>query len=39
VLDNQNTLFTYETEYYRSLSDFAKNLAELEQVVGSEILR
>jgi outer membrane protein, heavy metal efflux system len=39
VLDNQNTLFTYETEYYRSLSDFAKSLAELEQVVGSEILR
>jgi len=39
VLDNQNTLFTYETEYYRSLSDFAKNLAELEQLVGSEILR
>jgi outer membrane protein TolC len=39
VLDNQNTLFTYETEYYRSLSDFAKNLAVLEQVVGSEILR
>jgi outer membrane protein, heavy metal efflux system len=39
VLDNQNTLFTYETEYYRSLSDFAKNLAELEQIVGSEILR
>ena len=38
VLDNQNTLFTYETEYYRSLSDFAKNLAELEQIVGSEIL-
>ncbi len=39
VLDNQNTLFTYETEYYRSLSDFAKNLAELERVVGSEILQ
>jgi outer membrane protein, heavy metal efflux system len=39
VLDNQNTLFTYEMEYYRALSDFAKNLAELEQVVGSEILR
>jgi outer membrane protein, heavy metal efflux system len=39
VLDNQNSVFTYETEYYRSLSDFAKNLAELEQVVGSEILR
>ncbi len=39
VLNNQNTLFTYETEYYRSLSDFAKNLAELEQLVGSEVLR
>jgi cobalt-zinc-cadmium efflux system outer membrane protein len=39
VLDDQNTLFTYETEYYRSLSDFAKNLAELDQVVGSETLR
>jgi outer membrane protein, heavy metal efflux system len=39
VLDNQSTLFTYETEYYRSLSDFAKNLAELERIVGSEILR
>ena len=39
VLDNQNTLFAYESEYYRSLSDFAKNLAELEQLVGSEILR
>ena len=39
VLDNQNTLFTYEMEYYRALSDFAKNLAELEQIVGSEILR
>lgn len=39
VLDNQNTLFTYQTEYYRALSDFAKNLAELEQVVGSEVVR
>jgi len=39
VLDNQNTVFSYEMEYYRSLSDFAKNLAELEQVVGSEIIR
>ena len=39
ALDNQNTLFTYEIEYYRSLSDFAKNLAELERIVGSEILR
>ena len=39
VLDHQDTVFTYEMEYYRSLSDFAKNLADLEQVVGSEILR
>jgi outer membrane protein TolC len=39
VLDSQDTVFTYEMEYYRSLSDFAKNLADLEQVVGSEILR
>ena len=37
--DNQNTLFTYQTEYYRALSEFAKSLAELEQVVGSEVVR
>jgi outer membrane protein TolC len=39
VLDNQNTLFTYQTAYYRALTDFAKSLAELEQVVGEEVLR
>jgi outer membrane protein TolC len=39
VLDLQNTVFTYETSYYRSLSDFAKGLAELEQVTGTEVLR
>ena len=39
VLDNQNTLFTYQTAYYRALADFAKTLAELEQVVGGEVLR
>lgn len=38
VLDNQSTLFNYETEYFRSLTDFAKTLAELERVVGKEIL-
>jgi len=32
-------LFTYQTAYYRALVDFAKSLAELEQVVGGEILR
>lgn len=39
VLTNQNTLFTYQTAYYRALADFAKSLAELEQVVGSGVLR
>lgn len=39
VLDNQSTVFTYETEYYRAIADFAKNLAELERVVGAEVFR
>lgn len=39
VLDNQATLFNYETEYFRTLTDFAKTMAELERVVGKEILR
>jgi outer membrane protein TolC len=39
VLDNQSTLFTYQTAYYRALADFAKSLADLEQVVGGEVLR
>ena len=39
VLDDQSTVFTYETEYYRAIADFAKNLAELERVVGAEVLR
>lgn len=38
VLDAQATVFNYETEYFRSLSDFARNLAELERVVGQEVL-
>lgn len=38
LLDTQSTLFTYETEYFRVLTDFAKTLAELERVVGQEIL-
>lgn len=38
LLDDQATVFTYETEYYRALSDFAKKVAELERVVGKEIL-
>ncbi len=39
VLDNQNTLFTYQTAYYRALADFANSIAELEQVVGGEVIR
>ena len=38
LLDNQATLFNYETEYHRLLSDFAQKLAEMERVVGKEIL-
>ena len=38
LLDLQNTVFTYETAYYRSLSDFAKSLAELELVTGTQVL-
>ena len=39
VLDSQSMLFGYETDYFRALADFAKNLAELERVVGQEVLR
>ncbi|MGQ0539176.1 MAG: TolC family protein, partial [Gemmatimonadaceae bacterium] len=38
LLDAQTTLFNYETAYFRTLTNFAKTLAELEQVVGEEIL-
>lgn len=38
VLDDQATVFNYETDYFRSLSDFARNLAELDRVVGQEVL-
>ena len=39
VLADQSTIFSYETEYFRALSDFARTVAELEQIVGTEILR
>ena len=39
LLDAQATLFTYETTYFRVLSDFARTLADLERVVGEEIVR
>ena len=38
VMDNQATLFEYETAHYRALADFAKNLADLEAIVGGEVL-
>lgn len=39
VLDNQATIFNYETEYFRALSDFATNVAELERLVGGEVIQ
>ena len=39
LLDAQTTLFNYETAYFRTLTSFAKTLAELQRVVGQEILR
>ena len=38
LLDNQATLFNYETEYFRVLTDFARTLGELERIVGTEVL-
>lgn len=38
LLENQTTLYTYETAYYRSLTGFAERLAELERLAGKEIL-
>lgn len=39
LLDNQTTLYNYETAYFRSLTGFAQGLAELERTVGKGILR
>lgn len=39
LLDNQTTLYNYETAYFRSLTGFAQGLAKLERTVGKEILR
>lgn len=38
LLDAQATLFAYETEYHRALTDFAQRLAELDRVAGREVL-
>jgi outer membrane protein TolC len=39
VVDAQAMTFNAETSYYRSLADFGKALAALEQIVGTEVLR
>lgn len=39
LIDNQATLFRHELDYYRLFSRFAQDLAELERVVGGEVLR
>lgn len=38
LLDNQATLYGYETAYHRALTDFALAVAELERVVAEEVL-
>lgn len=39
VLDSQSTVFGYETDYFRALSEFAQDVAELERIVGAEVLK
>jgi outer membrane protein TolC len=39
VSDAQTILFTYETAYARAVADFATTLAQLESVVGTEVVR
>ena len=39
VLNAQGTIFDYETGYYRALTDFAQKIAELDALVGKEVLR
>jgi outer membrane protein TolC len=39
VIDAQATVFNTETDYYRSLTDFATGLAKLERTVGAGVLR
>lgn len=37
LLDNQVTLLKWETKYHRELTDYEKNLAEVEHVVGKSL--
>lgn len=38
VLDAQSALFTYQTTSARALTDFAKSVAALEQVIGTDLI-
>jgi len=38
LLQQQAAVFVHETAYFRAQSDFAKKIAELEQVIGAEVL-
>jgi outer membrane protein, heavy metal efflux system len=39
VVESQATLYSYETAYFRALTDFAVSVADIEQLVGTEVLR
>lgn len=39
VIDAQASAFRSDMTYYQALTDFAKGISELEQVVGAEVLR
>jgi hypothetical protein len=39
LLDDQTTLLAYDTAYYRALADLGESLAQLEYVVGTEVLQ
>ena len=39
LIDAQGVLFNYETDYYRTLTDFAKTLAELEEQTGERLIQ
>ncbi|MGH2669282.1 MAG: TolC family protein, partial [bacterium] len=39
VIDAQATVFAIETAYHQSLTDFARAIAALEQMVGTEVIR
>ena len=39
LIGAQATLYNYETQYFRTLTDFAKSIAALEETVGQEVLQ